>query len=85
MNPNFLKIITLIAQGASSVLLPGAAPFINAIATGANQLNDLIAAEARFRGVSPDALAATLIAELETSLPETARRIEERRKRIEES
>lgn len=85
MNPDILKIISLVASGATTAFLPGAAPFVNAALAGISGIQSLIANEARNRGVPPEQLAQTLIAELETSLKQTEANIADRRRRIEES
>lgn len=85
MNPELLKILTLIAQGATTALLPGAAPFVNGILSGVNGLQGWLAQEARNRGVPPEQLALVLQADLEQSLKQTQGNIEERMRKIEES
>jgi len=85
MNPKILEILKLVASGATTAFLPGAAPFVSGAIAAINGVQGLIEQEARLRGISPDELAQTLIGELEVSLKQTERNIAERKRRIEAS
>jgi len=85
MNPKILEILKLVASGATTMFLPGAAPIVNAAIAGINGVQSLVEQEAKFRGVTPDQLAETLIGELEVSLKQTEQNIAERKRRIEAS